>query len=311
MTRWLVLTLLATCALALPARAHFVPTALLVLEEQAEPGRFVVRFTPSTTMKRSVAAVRFVYPAHCSERDGVLQCGERGLVGALRATPLQRTDELIVRIRHAHGDLTTHVLSQAAPSVQLEPAAEAGSVAATYLRIGVEHILLGLDHLLFVLGLVLLVGFRRELVWTISAFTLAHSVTLAAQVLGVLRVRQAPVEALIALSIVLVALEALGAEPSLTRRHPSWIAGGFGLLHGLGFASALREVGLPEGELPLALLAFNVGVELGQLALLATLFVLARVVRRVRPALGPVPLAYAIGSFGVYWFVSRVSEMWS
>src|SRR5262249_43100003 len=152
----------------------------------------------------------------------------------------------------------------------------AGAVLSGYVRLGITHILLGADHLLFVLGLLLLVPSLGMLVRTITAFTLAHSVTLGLAVLGLIAVPAAPVEALIAASIVLVALELVrdpGAAPTLGRRAPWAIALGFGLLHGLGFAGALADVGLPADRIPLALLGFNAGVEVGQLAFVAAMLV--------------------------------------
>ncbi len=154
----------------------------------------------------------------------------------------------------------------------------------TYFVLGVEHILLGIDHLLFVLGLLLLVGSPKRLIVTVTAFTVAHSITLAAATLGFVHVPQAPVEAVIALSVMFVAAEILRAaqgRASLTARAPWLVAFVFGLLHGLGFAGALREVGLPQTDIPLALLFFNVGVEVGQLAFIAAVVAVLAVVTRL------------------------------
>jgi len=140
-----------------------------------------------------------------------------------------------------------------------------GEIASAYTVLGVEHILSGYDHLMFVFALLFLVGFNQRLVWTITAFTAAHSVTLALAALGWLVLRSPPVEATIALSIVLVAGEALHTKATLARRWPALVAFLFGLVHGLGFAGALKDIGLPQYHLPVALLTFNVGVELGQL----------------------------------------------
>ncbi|HVJ20737.1 MAG TPA: HupE/UreJ family protein, partial [Polyangiaceae bacterium] len=180
-------------------------------------------------------------------------------------------------------------------------------------RLGVEHILGGLDHLLFVLGLVLLVGFRRQLVVTVTAFTLAHSVTLATAVLGVARVPQAPVEAVIALSILLLAVECSKREDSLARRTPWAVALSFGLLHGFGFAGALSDVGLPSDHVTLALLCFNAGVEFGQFGVIAVAYALARlaaprlpgVVRLERAAL------YAMGALAAFWSIERTLAAFS
>src|SRR5204863_2980495 len=157
-------------------------------------------------------------------------------------------------------------------------------VVADYTWLGVEHILTGFDHLLFVVALTLLVRKRRPLLVTITAFTVAHSLTLAATVLGLVSVPSAPVEAAIALSIVLVCAECLGKEGSVTHRAPWLVAFAFGLLHGLGFASALMEIGLPEKHIPTALVCFNVGVELGQLAVITAVLVLRSLATRLRVA---------------------------
>jgi hypothetical protein len=188
-------------------------------------------------------------------------------------------------------------------------------LSAAYLSLGIEHILLGIDHLFFVLGLLLLVRGPWPLVKTITAFTLAHSVTLGAAVLGFVSVPGAPVEAAIALSIVLLAREVvLGARgrDGLVQRYPWAVAFGFGLLHGLGFAGALSEVGVPANDVPLALLTFNIGVEVGQLifvAAMVTAYGVARrlaasLPRRMEPALG-----YALGAMAMVWLIDRLPDV--
>jgi hydrogenase/urease accessory protein HupE len=189
-------------------------------------------------------------------------------------------------------------------------------VATTYLALGVEHILGGFDHLLFVLVLFLLARSWWSVAGTVSAFTVAHSITLGAATLGLVAVPGPPVEAAIALSIVLVAVEIVHARrgrPSLTERRPWLVAFAFGLLHGLGFAGALRDVGLPQHAIPLALLFFNVGVELGQLAFVAAIATLAAALNRIVPRLRrlDVAVAYAIGVVASYWVVERTVAFWS
>ena len=190
-----------------------------------------------------------------------------------------------------------------------------GTVLWSYGRLGVAHILLGLDHLLFVLGLLLLVKSWRTLVKTISAFTVAHSLALALAVLGLVHVPAAPVEALIACSIVLVAFELTRAAQSprtLTHEYPWVVAFAFGLLHGLGFAGALAEVGLPPEQIAVALVAFNVGVEIGQLAfviaMMGPLAILARVTS-TWPRTRLIP-AYAIGVVATAWTFERIRQFW-
>jgi len=189
-------------------------------------------------------------------------------------------------------------------------------VAGTYFGLGAEHILLGVDHLLFVLGLLLLVHGFVPLVKTITAFTLAHSLTLCASVLGYVPVDRAPIEAAIALSIILLAREIVVAERGLvhlTHRKPWLVAFVFGLLHGLGFAGALGEIGLPESAIPLALLFFNLGVEAGQFLFVVALIAVARALQqtiracvpRLQPALG-----YVLGALATLWFFDRLPAIW-
>jgi hydrogenase/urease accessory protein HupE len=185
-------------------------------------------------------------------------------------------------------------------------------IAGTYLALGVEHILSGIDHLLFVLALLLLVKGWRRLVATVTAFTVAHSLTLAAATLGFVQVAQRPVEAVIALSIVFAAAELVrlkSGQVSLTQRWPWAIAFTFGLLHGFGFAGALNEIGLPQQSIPLALLFFNAGVELGQLLFIAGVFAVGAIARRIAapmPTWAPGLSAYAIGAVAAFWTIERV-----
>jgi len=186
-----------------------------------------------------------------------------------------------------------------------------GQVAKTYTGLGVEHILLGVDHLLFVLALLMLVASKRMLFWTITSFTLAHSLTLAAATLGWVNVPQKPVEAVIALSILFVAMEIVHwrqGKPGITRRWPWLVAFTFGLLHGFGFAGALSEIGLPEHAIPLALLFFNIGVEIGQLLFIAVVFLAWTVLRRLAwPQWAWRIPVYAIGSMAAFWTIDRIS----
>ena len=188
----------------------------------------------------------------------------------------------------------------------------AWQVARDYTLLGVDHILSGFDHLTFVLALLLIVSGARRLLITVTAFTLAHSITLAAATLGVLWVPGPPVEAVIALSILFLANELIKVnrgEASLTARNPWVVAFAFGLLHGFGFAGALGEIGLPQNEVPLALLMFNVGVEIGQLLFVAVVLVGLLLVKRLHDNwpvwLRQVP-AYGIGGISAFWLIERV-----
>ena len=225
--------------------------------------------------------------------------------------------DVLVRIERSDGTTQVTRLSPANPSFVVEAAPSAMKVAGTYLGLGVKHILLGIDHLLFVLALLILVENRRRLVGTITAFTVAHSLTLAAATLGFVKVPQAPVEAIIALSIVFVASEIVHARqgrPGLTQRWPWIVAFAFGLLHGFGFAGALTAIGLPAKAVPLALLFFNVGVELGQLLFIAAVGALVVVARRFslrQPTWAWRVPAYGIGAVAAFWAIERVVGFWS
>jgi len=232
-----------------------------------------------------------------------------------------RTD-VLVRVEHLSGSTETLRLTPERTRFEVAEVSTRPQVAWTYLVLGIEHILLGIDHLLFVLGLMFLANNWRRLILTVTAFTVAHSITLAAATLGFLSFPQAPVEATIALSVMFVAGEILRGgrgQAGLAARAPWIVAFLFGLLHGLGFAGALHEVGLPDGEIPLALLLFNVGVELGQLLFVAGLVaLLALFTRGLGPrataGYGPPltaavirrPVAYLVGSLAAFWVVERV-----
>ena len=243
-----------------------------------------------------------------------------GLDGAAIAIEGPRTGltDVLVRAQLADGSSLTRVLRPEEPATVLRFGEDGSPLLWDYIVIGVEHILLGYDHLLFVLCLVLIVRDRWLLVKTITAFTVAHSITLAAATLGWVDVPGAPVEAVIALSIVFLARELAvrHAEdrPGLTERYPWLVALSFGLLHGLGFAGALSDVGLPEDQIPLALLNFNIGVELGQLAFVALMLLVMAASKKLSPRLGQValkPVVYATGIIAAYWCVERISGFWS
>lgn len=232
--------------------------------------------------------------------------------------------DVLVRVEDLAGTTQTERLTPARTSFTIEAAPGTGKVALTYLSLGVEHILFGFDHLLFVLALVILVREWRRVAITVTAFTIAHSITLAAATLGLVHVPGPPVEAAIALSIVFVAAKIVNArrgQPSLTARLPWLVAFTFGLLHGLGFAGALAEVGLPQHAIPIALLFFNLGVEVGQLAFVAVVMTLAWMMQwtasqilepggvRVASARLGVLAAYAIGAMAAYWLIDRTTGL--
>ncbi len=232
-------------------------------------------------------------------------------IAGLAAT---RTD-VLARLERLDGTTQVNRITPAAPSFVVESAPSAREVAVTYVKLGVEHILLGVDHLLFVLALLILVQGTHRLVVTVTAFTVAHSLTLAGASLGLLDVPGAPVEACIALSIVFVAAEIVHGrrgQPGLTARRPWIVAFVFGLLHGFGFAGALHEIGLPQTDIPLALLFFNVGVEVGQLVFIAGVLAVIALARRI-PVATPawawrIP-PYAIGAVASYWLIQRLAVL--
>ncbi|HET8945550.1 MAG TPA: HupE/UreJ family protein [Candidatus Polarisedimenticolia bacterium] len=220
--------------------------------------------------------------------------------------------DVLIRFERADGSSRTVRLTAGEPDFAIGAAPRRADVAATYTRLGVEHILTGVDHLLFGLALVLLTSGLWRLVRTVTAFTLAHSITLALATLGVVRVPQAPVEATIALSIVFAAAEVVRRHAGTSRLDPWLIAFTFGLLHGFGFAGALREVGLPQGAIVPALLFFNVGVEAGQLMFITVVLAVGWGLRRLplpRPAWGWRVLPYAIGGVAAFWLMERVAAL--
>jgi hydrogenase/urease accessory protein HupE len=221
--------------------------------------------------------------------------------------------DVLARVQHANGAVQTARILPSHPTFVVDASPSFVSIARTYAILGVEHILLGIDHLLFVLALVLLVKGWRRLVETITMFTIAHSITLALASLGAVSVPGAPVEACIALSIVFVAAEIIRARqgrPGLTERFPWIVAFTFGLLHGLGFAGALHEIGLPAQAIPAALLFFNVGVEIGQLAFIGVVLGVLAIALRIpvkRPAWTWRLAPYAIGTIAMVWVVDRIN----
>ncbi|WP_009959237.1 HupE/UreJ family protein [Verrucomicrobium spinosum] len=234
--------------------------------------------------------------------------GQQITVHGLQATLV----DTLVRIQFSDGRVITRLLRPDDPSFVIEKH-DTGPAIQEYFVLGVEHILFGIDHLLFVLALVLIVRGVGLLVKTITAFTIAHSITLALATLGVVHVPSAPVEAVIALSIVFVASEVIQfmrGRQGLTAKAPWIVAFTFGLLHGFGFAGALSEVGLPQSDIPLALLLFNVGVEAGQLAFVAAALAAGALAVRIRPALprwAPLVPPYAIGSIAMFWIIQRIT----
>ena len=281
---------------------------------------------PAVAGRRMAIAARL--PEHCEPRtpgqpiwDGTAYVSrwtatcpggiEGGLV-QIDGLDLTSTD-VLVRLDRGDGTSQAHRLTASDPSFTVPLQPDRLDVMRTYLALGVEHILLGIDHLLFVLALLLLVKGARRVVATITAFTVAHSLTLAGATLGLVHMPGPPVEAAIALSIVIVAMEIVNSQrgkPGLTERRPWLVAFAFGLLHGFGFAGALGEVGLPPASIPIALLFFNVGVEIGQLLFIAVVFAVVALARRLGvpyPGWARAVPPYAIGSVAVFWLFARIA----
>jgi len=299
---------------ATPLAAHEMSMAEMEIRETAH-GEFLWQWTATNDKNPSSEDMRLKWPESCVAESNSLHCGPQGLKGTFAIEGVgKRYSAAIVKIFWLGGQSRVYTFTANQTTTHLYGAADDQrsryEIASTYTVLGIEHILTGYDHLLFVLGLLFLVGFRRKLVWTITAFTAAHSLTLASAALGILTLRSPPVEATIALSIVLVAGEALHQRLTLARRWPAMLAFLFGLVHGLGFAGALKEVGLPQNYLPTALLTFNLGVEVGQLLAVAVAALLWQLLRR-----WPVferartPLLYGIGSVAAYWSWLRIAAI--
>src|SRR6185436_12015613 len=261
------------CGCPLPTAAQLLPGVLPI-----HPS------LPKDAVMLSLPRVERIFGAEI--KRWTISTGAHGLDGwevTVHGVQATMTD-VLVRVALADGRVVSRLLRPDAPSFVFGKET-AGPAAGGYFVLGVEHILFGIDHLLFVLALVLIVRGVGMLVKTITAFTVAHSITLALATLGVVHVPSAPVEAVIALSIVFVASEILRSrrgERGLTERVPWLVAGSFGLLHGFGFAGALSQVGLPANDIPLALLCFNLGVEAGQLAFVVVVFGVLGLLRRLR-----------------------------
>jgi len=313
-------------ALCLPAFAHEVRPAYLELRETA-PGEFNVLWkTPMLGDARLSLAPKFSpdvdllgpIVSRRSQDAAAIQTWRirtpqlRGSMLAIAGLEHTMTDAL-VQIEFLDGSKWTQRLMARNPSATIPLRPAPWSIAGTYLVLGVEHILLGFDHLLFILALIIITGAGWKLIKTVTAFTVAHSLTLSAAALGFVHVPTKPVEAIIALSIVFVASEIIAdrrGRPGLTARAPWIVAFAFGLLHGLGFAGALSEVGLPDGQIPLALFFFSVGVEIGHFLFVGCVLILIAGItpwrRRMPQWLRLVPV-YGIGSVAMFWLIERVS----
>lgn len=294
------------------ASAHELSMAEMQVREMSR-GEFLWQWTAAEKGASANEVLTPVWPEGCQADSNVLHCGAQGMRGTLSVEGVGKAySAALVKIYWLDGQYHVYTLTAGQPTVHLYGAADdrrgMAEIAKAYTALGIEHILTGVDHLLFVIGLLFLVGFHRRLLWTITAFTAAHSLTLASSALGWLTLRPPPVEACIALSIVLVAVESLHNEATFARRWPAMVAFLFGLVHGLGFAGALKEVGLPEHNMLVALLTFNVGVEVGQLMTVAAAWAVWRLVARwPSVAVARTATLYGIGTVASFWAWSRVA----
>lgn len=314
--------LILICLAALPARADEIRPFTIELRE-GEAGEWKMSWKQPLSGPDKTLIIPTI-PENCAfDGDPISREAELALIGNARLTcdgalggrtfalpQLTGNSDALLRITPLGKPTQSHRLTAREPAATIAAEQSAWDVAKTYFIIGMEHILAGWDHLLFVIALVLLVVKGWAVVKAATAFTIAHSITLAATVLGFTGLPQAPVEALIALSIVFLAVELMReSQDTWTRRFPWAVAFAFGLLHGFGFAGALREIGLPEGEVPTALLTFNLGVEAGQLLVVAGVIVLRGAIQKLAPQIEARALkitTYGIGIIASYWLIDRV-----
>lgn len=335
--RFVALTLALLCALS--ARAHDArPNYVQVTETNANT------FSVTWKVPTSVPGHALPYPTlpnGCgTEREPAWQQSDAEYVGqqvfkcdaplsgrvvGIEFPVINPSLSTLYRVRLANGEEYVRILKPGETEWSVPEAENRFAVAAEYTVLGVEHIWVGVDHLLFVACLLFIARTPRRLLITITGFTVAHSITLALSTLDLVRIPTPPVEAVIALSVVFMAWEiAKGNEGSLTHRFPIAVSSSFGLLHGFGFAAVLRDIGLPQTELPTALLFFNIGVEIGQIlfviALLAGFYVLRPTLsrllltardREVHWSSLTMPASYVIGSISSFWMIERIAGFWA
>lgn len=328
-----LLALASALILAAPASADDFRPAYLQLS-QTSPTTYDVLWKIPAQGENATLNVRPAFPAgtdnltaqRSSFNDGIaVQRWRVAIAGGLEGKTITFSGlsdvriDVLARLTRSDGSVQLERISPSDAEFVVKSSPGAFEVVQTYGLLGISHILAGFDHLSFVLALVLIVGFNRRLIWTVTAFTLAHSITLALATLGIVHVPGPPVEAIIALSIVFVAIEIIQQQRGrhgLAAKKPWLVAFPFGLLHGLGFAGALSEIGLPAGSIPLALLFFNIGVEIGQLLFIAAVFATSRLFialvsrKRLDLRLATTAVAYGIGGIASYWTVERLAGFW-
>ena len=322
MIRAMLLALLL--ALSATATAHEIRPAFVRIQQVDDESYDVLFRVPSRGSLR--LAIYAEMPDHCRmdgdtatwQQNGMIverwsnQCSGGLAGGIVNVAGLDATlTDVLFHYERLNGTTQVARLTPESTTITVSDSESWQEVVGTYTFLGVEHILLGIDHLLFVLALLMIVPNLRTLVWMITAFTVAHSLTLGAATLGFVNVSPAPVEAVISLSILFVAVEIVHwrqGKEGITRKKPWIVAFLFGLLHGFGFAGALANIGLPEHAIPLALLFFNVGVEIGQLAFVAAVMLTWALLRKV-----PLPEwawrvpTYTIGALAAFWTIDRIA----
>lgn len=326
MTRWIFVCFILSWSSI--TAAHEVRPAFLRISDVsavAGPEHFEILWRVPTGGETELT-IYVVMPDHCAALTEPLTWHDAGVrvakwtshcPGGIQGHAITIGDlsasvtDVLVRYERSNGTAQVERLTPTSMSFVVTESESWHQVARSYTGLGVEHILLGIDHLLFVLALLMIVSGWRKLVATVTSFTLAHSITLAASTLGLVHVPQAPVEAVIALSILFVAMEIVHwrqGHPGITRQYPWIVAFVFGLLHGFGFAGALSAIGLPEHAIPLALLFFNIGVELGQLLFIVAVFLVWSLLKKIRwPEWAWRVPVYCIGSMAAYWTIDRIA----
>lgn len=316
---------LTTCLMlfSVQSQAHPMAPGLWAMNEQS-PGNYLVIWKTSLKPMPGISP-RPVFPEQCTsdrtmstqvEGTGQVvqwtaQCSSSLVGSEFRVEGLDGSPSgILFRLKQLDGQNHHQMLSSDNPAITIEAAPSNWQVAETYTVSGIEHLLTGLDHVLFVIMLMLLVGLGRMLIWTITLFTLGHSVTLSLAVLGYVNFPSMLVEAIIAFSILIAAAEVIrNDQRTLFRRFPWLMSGSFGLLHGMGFAGVLSEVGLPANDIPLALASFNIGIELGQLAVIAVFILTWKSILKVKadwPSYSRKIPGYIVGTLAAIWFWERV-----
>jgi len=303
----------------IPCYAHAPSLAVLSLQEN-EAGSFTLSWQTApgfSSRDEAFISLPLNFPSHCSFSARQLNCGKDGLTGEIGFTKFDRNiSALVLKITWRDGDIRNYTLTSSKNTIHITKNDHAPTsffdTGFDYLNLGIEHILFGIDHLLFVLGLLWLAREIKLLIKTITAFTIAHSITLGGAALGWFGIPVMPVEAIIALSIVYVATEAVRKYDNrhgLTAHYPWVVAFCFGLLHGFGFANALSNIQLPEENTLSALLFFNIGIEFGQLIFVTIILFIYRAIRTLPVSIPRwielMPL-YTIGSLAMFWVFERI-----